>query len=111
MTERLMSIGDICVACPFRRRSVPAIYAVDHGVLARAAMQGLSQEIPIACVESNRAEGDIRACVGSLIFRKNAGLIWDLSPDEHRALECVEPDIRSVFTSIDEYRQHHSGLE
>lgn len=111
MPDIFMTIGKICADCPFWRRSVPAKYAVDQGVLAKAAMEGLRREIPIACVESNRAKGDLRACVGSLVFRKNAGLTFDLSSDEHRALECVETDIRSVFTSIDEYHQHHACRE
>lgn len=106
-----MSIGEMCAGCPFWRRSVPGAVAVDHGVIARAAMEGLARDLPIACIESCKEKGDVRACVGSLIFRKNAGLIWDLDPDEHRALEFVEPDVRSVFMSVDEYRLHHSWCE
>lgn len=101
-----MSVGKMCRGCPFWRRSVPAVFAIDHGVLARAAAAGIANDLPLACIEGE-APHDVRACVGSLIFRKNADLVWDLHPDEHRALEMVECNPAAVFTSWHEYQVHH----
>lgn len=75
---------------------------------ARAAAFGISNGAPIACNKPVLIDAGMPEwCIGSLIFRKNTGLL-DACDDVLMALQHVDCD-RSVFLSIAEFEDHHNA--